>query len=455
MAIAAGPLSVCRRLQNRWLRRVRLWIPLGAGSLAALLPALPGSADLILETSRLAASDTGRGDLFGYSVATSGNTTVVGAYFDDLNGKLNAGSAYIVRHNGSEWAEEQKLVASDAEQFDQFGVSVAISGNTAIVGAHLSDDAGGSSGSAYVFRYDGSSWFEQQKLTAAAPTDGDQFGYSVGVSENTAVIGAIGYADNAGAAYVFRFNGTSWQEEARLSASDPAADSEFGSSVAIDADNVVIGARLSHAPQNDSGAAYVFHHDGSSWLEQSKLAPSDSAANDHFGFSVAVSGNAALVGMPLDEDPGLNPGSAYVFRDNGAGWFQEAKLTAPDAVAGQQFGISVALSENTALIGADDPAGVFGAAYLFYYDGASWLEGDKLAASDNSPGDHFGSAIGIAGPMAVVGAFEDTSDRGSAYFFVVPEAVPEPHSLLVLVPGIAILKLLEFRRRSQSLRSHV
>lgn len=425
-------------------------------SFAALLPALVAISAEVMETAKLVPSDAGFNDQFGISVAVDGDTAMLGANLDFVNGGFNAGSAYVFRHNGSEWVQLEKLIASDSEQFDQFGISVAISGDLAVVGAYLSDDGGRSTGSAYVFRDNGSNWLEEGKLNASDPEAGDQFGYSVAVSGNTIMVGAIGDASDAGAVYVFRYDemGMVWLEESILIASDAAADDEFGFSVAVDADTAVVGARLDDAPMSDSGSAYVFHDNGSAWLEHTKLTALDAASGDQFGYSVGVSGNTAVVGAHLDDNPGLNPGSAYVFRNQGAGWFQQAKLGPSNPSAGNRFGIAVGVDGDTVVIGADDISGVFGSAYVFRYDATAmdWLEEGKLEASDNAPGDHFGGSLAITGDTAVVGAFEDASDAGSAYVFLLPDPVspvPEPHPLLALIPGFALLGLLDRRRRAR------
>jgi len=419
--------------------------------LAALVPAVAAVSVEVMETANLVASDSGFNHRFGVSVSTDGDTAVAGAHFDFVNFKINAGSAYIFSYNGSEWAQQEKLIASDVQQYDQFGASVAVSGNIAVVGARLNDDVGASAGSAYVFRYNGSQWLEEAKLFASDAHAGAQFGYAVAVSGNRVLIGAFGTDNKAGAAYVFRYDDVTmdWLEETRLSPQDLVSGSEFGFSVALDGDTAVVGAHLDDTPLTDAGSAYVFQLDGSAWLERAKLTAAGGQADDRFGASVAVSGNAVVVGAHLEDSPGLDPGAAYVFRDAGSGWFQQAKLTPSDAAAGRRFGISVALDGDMAVIGADDVSGVFGSAYFFRYHDAEmqWLEEGAFAASDNNPGDHFGNSVAIAGDRALVGAFGDSSNAGSAYVFSVPVVtVPEPRILLAMVSGIVMLGILDRRR---------
>jgi hypothetical protein len=204
---------------------------------------------ILLESQKLLASDVTARDNFGYSVAVSGDTAVVGAYGDGDNGS-ESGSAYVFRYDGSDWVEEAKLTASDGAAGDHFGFSVAVSGGTAVVGAGRDDDSGSSSGSAYVFRYEGSDWVEEAKLTASDGAAFDWFGVLVAVSGDTAVVGAFGDDDsgsNSGSAYVFRYDGSDWVEEAKLTASDaapsPSFGARFGMSVAVSGDTAVGGVR--------------------------------------------------------------------------------------------------------------------------------------------------------------------------------------------------------------------
>ncbi len=199
---------------------------------------------------------------------------------------------------------------------DRFGVSVAVDGDTAVIGAYGNDDAGPESGSAYVFVRNGTTWSEQAKLTASDAATYDRFGDSVAADGDTAVIGAPlddDAAPESGSAYVFVRNGTTWNEQAKLTASDAATSDVFGESVAVDGDTAAIGSPLDDDAGFDSGSAYVFVRSGTTWNEQAKLTASDAAAYDVFGKSVAVGGDTAVVGARLNDDAGTNSGSAYVY----------------------------------------------------------------------------------------------------------------------------------------------
>ena len=267
--------------------------------------------------------------------------------------------------------ESAKLLPDDGAVGDQFGHSVALSGDTAVVGARRDDDNGIISGSAYVFVRSGTSWAQEAKLSPVDGAAGDQFGRSVAISGDTAVVGAHGDDDNgsdSGSAYVFVRSGTSWAQEAKLSPVDGAAGDRFGRSVALSGDTAVVGAFRDGDNGNSSGSAYVFVRSGTSWAQEAKLLPDDGAAGDRFGISVALSGDTAVVGAPEDDDNGSNSGSAYVFVRSGTSWAQEAKLLPVDGAAGDRFGRSVALSGDTAVVGAhlnDDKGSRSGSAYVF------------------------------------------------------------------------------------------
>ncbi len=312
--------------------------------------------------TKLVASDAAESDLFGRSVSISGDTVIVGAQLDDDAG-TSSGSAYIYKFDGTNWIET-KLVASDAAGRDQFGFSVSISGDTAIVGSNLDDDGGTSSGSAYIYKFDGANWIET-KLVASDAAESDLFGQSVSVSDDTAIVGS--YLDDdggtdSGSAYIYKFDGTNWIET-KLVASDAASNNLFGRSVSVSGDTAIVG---SSGDDSSSGSAYIYKFDGANWNE-TKLVASDAAGNDQFGFSVSISGDTAIVGSFLDDDAGTDSGSAYIYKFDGTNW-NETKLVASDAAGSDQFGRSVSISDDTTIVGSqlDDDAGTdSGSAYVF------------------------------------------------------------------------------------------
>jgi len=207
---------------------------------------------------------------------------------------------------------ETKLTANDAVAVDTFGGAVSISGDFAIVGAKMND--GTQSGSAYIFLRNGTSWKEQAKLTASDTDQGDVFGFAVGISGDYVIVSALGdddAGDDSGSAYIFLRNGTSWTEQGKLTASDAAARDGFGAEVGISGDYAIVGGH--DYPQ--AGSAYIYNRNGTSWTEQAKLTASDAAAGDFFGWTVSNSGDYAIVGALADDNNGgIDSGSAYIFQ---------------------------------------------------------------------------------------------------------------------------------------------
>jgi len=333
----------------------------------------------------------------------------------------NAGAAYVFVRSGGVWSPQAKLVAGDPQAGDGFGWSVALDGDTAVVGAHGEN---GYAGAAYVFVRSGGIWSQQAKLVAGDAEAYDQFGLSVALDGDTALVGANGKSSYAGAAYVFVRSGGSWSQQARLVAGDAAADDWFGHSVALDGDTVLVGAPYEDEGSKDAGAAYVFVRNGGSWNQQAKLMALDAKPYDWFGYSVALDGDTVLVGAPYEATGGSAAGAAYVFVRGGGIWGQQDKLTAADAAAGDQFGGSVALDGDTAVVGApyeDEGGSVAGAAYVFVRGNGVWGQQAKLTAGDAEAGDGFGWSVALDGDTALVGApYEDDggSNAGAAYVFV-------------------------------------
>ena len=392
-----------------------------AGANGKCAPSVPGA-----QQAKLTAADPAPDDWFGRSVAIDGQTAVVGSVGDDNVG-TDSGSAYVFTRSGATWTQEAKLTASDAAGSDNFGFSVAVSGDTAVVGAFGDDDRGLNSGSAYVFTRTGTTWTQQAKLTASDGAQFDNFGRAVAIDGDSVLVGVLfddnGGISNTGSAYVFTRTGTTWTQQAKLLAGDRAAGDGFGYAVAIDGDTALMGADLDDNVGTDSGSAYVFTRSGTTWTQQAKLTASDAAANDGFGYAVSYNGDTALVGAFGDDDGGSNSGSAYVFTRTGTTWTQQAKLTASDAAADDQFGIAVAVSAGTAILGAfgdDDGGSASGSAYVFTSTGTTWTQQAKLTASDAAADDQFGIAVAVSAGTAILGAFGDDdggSASGSAYVF--------------------------------------
>jgi hypothetical protein len=395
---------------------------------------------VLTEPRKLTASDSAAGDLFGRSVAVSGNTLVVGSFWDDISGNVNQGSVYVFERYGTQWVQQAKLTASDGRSGlgaalggPLFGVAVALSGNTLVVGS-ITDDVNGNvdQGSAYVFERIGNQWVEQAKLTASDGAAGDFFGFSVAVSGHNIVIGAwsddvSGTADQ-GSAYVFERNGNQWVEQAKLTASDGGAADNFGFGVAVNGSTIIVGAPGADiGPNANRGGAYLFERQADQWVERVKLTGSDGTTGDNFGNSVALEGSALVVGAPLDDiGANVDQGSAYIFERHENSWVEHVRLIASDGAAGDRFSnLAVAVSGDKVLVGAaGDDIGTNlnqGSAYIFRREGNLWLEHVKLTASDGAAGDNFGFSVALSGNTTVAGAnLDDIStniDQGSAYVF--------------------------------------
>ena len=340
--------------------------------------------------------------------------------------------------------EAAKLLASDGAASDLFGISVAVSGDTVVVGVILDDDNGSGSGSAYVFEKPTGGWAgilnEAAKLLASDGAASDRFGGSVAVSADTVVVGAV----PSGSAYVFEKPAGGWagtvNEAAKLVASDGAASDGFGYSVAVSGDTVVVGAYGDDDHGWTSGSAYVFESPFGGWSgtvnEAAKLFASDGAPNDLFGYSVAVSGDTVVVGAFGDDDSGSTSGSAYIFENPVGGWAgvlnEAAKLLASDGAVGDDLGWSVAISGDTVAVGAlfdDDNSTNSGSAYVFSEPVGGWSgtlnEAAKLLASDGGVGDSLGQAVAVSEDAVAVGADLDdldyfVRDSGSVYIFESP-----------------------------------
>jgi hypothetical protein len=392
---------------------------------AFLLPRAESAYGGWQEQAKLLASDGHYGDRFGMAVSISGDYAIIGAQFNDDKGE-SCGSVYIFKNDGASWSQQQKLIASDGTAFDLFGYVVSISGDYAIGGAPYDDDNGTDSGSAYIIKRDGTNWSEQAKLVASDGADEDHFGISVSISGDKTIVGASDDNDNGmliGSAYIFNRDGTSWSQQQKLTAADIDVDGHFGISVSISGDYAIVGAYGDDDNGTKSGSAYIFKRNGTSWSEQAKLIASDGSAEDNFGISVSISGDYAIVGAFLDDDNGRDSGSAYIFKRDGTSWSEQAKLVASDGAADDYFGRSVSISGDYAIVGAyadDDNGSWSGSAYIFKRDGTSWSEQAKLVASDGAADDYFGYPVSISGNRAIIGAGnkdDNGESSGSAYIF--------------------------------------
>jgi hypothetical protein len=435
------------------------------------------------EVIKLNASQSGYLNDFGFKTCISGNYAIVGAWGDSIdasgsNPLVCAGSAYVFERDISgNWNEGQKIVASDRAEYDYFGYSVSISGNYAIVGAnHEDEDASGgntmsASGSSYIFERDGyGNWHQVQKIVASDRAEIDNFGYSVSISGNYAAVGAYMEDEDAsggntmsasGSVYIFeRAEDGNWNELQKIVSSDRDVGDKLGYSVCISGNTIVVSTinesedASGENTLDEAGSAYVFERDGGgNWNEVQKIVAPDRAANDHFGCSVSISGNYAIIGAKNEDEDASggntleSAGSAYIFEPNGSEyWNKVQKIVASDRAGLDYFGGSVSISGNYAIIGAieedEDASGAntmsaSGSAYIFNSDaGGTWNEIQKIVASDRAADEYFGVSVSISGNYALIGqcyfgppGFDFT---GSAYIFesCIPGTDPDPDNIL-------------------------
>ncbi len=419
-----------------------------AGAVALLVAALPAGAQSV-ELSKLTAFDGRYLEWFGYAVAISGDTAVIGAPNSGHTGDLSLpepfdfedgfGAAYVYVRDDSgspedptddTWVIQAKLTADDAAAGDHFGTSVAIAGETIVVGAPGTENF--QPGAAYVFVRTGSTWTQQPPLMASDGVGFTSFGKAVAIDGNTVVVGAVrdaGVAVNAGAAYVFTHSGSTWTEEKKLTASDGAANDFFGESVTVSTDTIVVGSR---------DFVYVYELDGTTWTE-TKLTAADMSTGDGFGRAVVIEDDTIVVGAEFDDDKGSNSGSAYVFTRDGSGtWSQQQKLTASDGASNDRFG-RVALDGNLLVVGAWAKSATTGAVYVFERFGGHWSQRSKLTGSNPIGFPRFGWTVGVSNNAVAVGAFQDGligPEGGVAYMFDVdPAAVTQTESVKLSSPA--------------------
>lgn len=375
----------------------------------------PITIDPWVQQAKLMASDGVAEEEFGSSVAVDGETVLVGVPKDNDNG-ISSGSVYVFVRNGTTWMQQAKLVPFDATAWHYFGSSVALSGDTALIGAYGDDQNGLSSGGAYVFVRNGTTWTQQAKLLADDGVSSDYFGSAVALDGETALIGA--YFHNK--AYVFVRSGTTWSQQAKLPFFGGGFREcpDFGYSVALSGDTALVGAPECSYSDFPIGRAYIFVRSGTIWSQQTNVGPSCCWHEfAHFGRSVALDGDTALIGSPGDGHGKVRSGAAYGFVRSGTMWTDQAKLLPSDRADYDYFGESVALDGNTALVGAlhnDDHGASSGSAYVFTRAGTTWFQQVKLLPSDGASEDRFGDTVSLDGDTALTGATGDDCVGGDA-----------------------------------------
>lgn len=362
----------------------------------------------------LKANDGVAEDYLGFSVAISNDTAVVGAPNDDEG----RGAAYVFVRNGANWIQQAKIFADDGMTEEGFGISVSIYNDTIIAGSLFGRVNRRATGAAYIFVRNNGSWTQQGKIFAADGSADDAFGFSVSLFADTAAVGAIGNNGQAGAVYVFARSGINWIQQAKLAANDGAFGDALGFSVSISNNYVIAGAPFGQNNKSQQGLAYVFAGNNGVWTQQAKLAADDGDFYEHFGRSVSISNNTAVIGA-FDDDFGV--GSAYIFILNNGTWAQQAKIK-PENARGEiyGYGISVSISEDTIAVGAgiDDRGRGEDTVFIYVRNGASWTLRDKLRANDGGNNDLFGFHVAVSEDTVIIGAPFFNNLQGAAYIYV-------------------------------------
>lgn len=408
------------------------------------------------QEAMLKASDNAIGMKFGFGVRISGTKILASSHLSDV-GAVDSGSAYVFSYNGAVWAQDQVLKASNFDTSDQFGYSVAMSGSELFVGSNQedsnasdvdgneADNSTSNAGAVYAFDF-GASWTQTNYIKARGDNDFRRFARSLASDGTRIVVGAPTEDGRSGAAYVFLKVAGVWVQEARLTASNRDMGDQFGNSVIIDGDTILIGAPGESSigglsaltPADNSaagaGAVYEFRRIAGAWTEQNYIKALAPGASDNFGNYIAWSGDTLVTSAHLEDsnstvinagqanNSASNSGAAYVFRRSGAVWSQEAYLKAPNAGAGDAFGVRFGLSGNTLVIGAplEDSSSISsladnslvdsGIAYIFTRSGATWSFDEAIKSSNIGAGDRFGNEVDHDGAHIAVAAIREAGD---------------------------------------------
>jgi len=404
--------------------------------LAALLAILAASPVLAqCESAHLLASDPQLLDVMGWGADMQGDLIALGAIGDDdactSPADCNSGAVYIFREVAGVWTQEAKLTPASSGNNFQFGHDVAVSGNRLLLGEHVND-----AGLAYIYDFDGSSWVQQAVLSGSDAQTAWHFGHSVALQGDIAVVGAMRdthAGTEAGSVYIFVFDGSTWVELQKITASDAGPGARFGRSSDIDGDVIVVGAHLHDLSGPDQGSAYVYERDDNGtpadllddvWSEVAHLVPSGAGNGEFFGRSVGVSGDTIVVGAEFADPGGVATGAAYVFERQGGVWVETQELTASNGVLGDGFGISCSVDGDDIIVGAyqSDHAGLdSGATYLFRRTPLGFVESGLLLSSQAAAGDGTGDETGVcvdAGRALITSRFATASATGDGAGYV-------------------------------------
>lgn len=373
-------------------------------------------ADTVTYIDKLLPPDGAEDDFFGVRVAISGDFAVVGAELHDEKG-TDSGSAYVFVRSGDSWQYAQELWPPEPTPEDRFGDWVDIDGDTIAVGALNDQDNGDMSGSVFIYRYDGTLWQYEDQLLPDDPRIGNRFGETVYLDGNTIGIGARFADDNMGAAYIFTRAGSTWTQQQKLTAPERHFNDWFGTQIALDGDTAIVGARTDDVVGEDAGAAYIFSLSAGVWTLEDTLYADDPDVSDEFGMAVDIDGGTAVVSAFKDDNEnGTDAGAIYVFGRTASGWIQEQKILATDDFPDfDEVGTQLSLQGNTLVAGGSLTRAVF----LFKRDDGHWTQHAKIVPNDPNHA-RFGTSTDLDGRSIVGGArlsIVDDIRSGSAFVF--------------------------------------
>ncbi|MCP5468620.1 MAG: DUF4215 domain-containing protein [Deltaproteobacteria bacterium] len=382
--------------------------------------------------NKLVPAENSHSDEFGSSIDIDDNVIIVGAAFDNvIDMGVDRGAAYIFEQSGVLWEKKHKLSPNIGQDYENFGSSVGISGSTVVAGAPSHIEIDQETGAAYIYEKNGDNWEEKLKLVPNTLKDGDAFGSSVAIDNDIIVIGAPlvdGNGIDSGAVYVYEKNGDNWEQSAILKPDNLDADKYdyYGRVVAISNGTILVGCHNDdHQGNTDSGAAYVYEKVGNAWTQKQKLIANDVDAYVYFGEAIAIHGDSLVVGAYTDVDYGDKRGTVYLFERKNNTWQQSKKFSPEGLKPFDTFGNSLALNEDTLVVGAlldDEKSQDSGAAYLYHKENGDWTLKRKVTAFDAFFNDQFGSAVAIGNEVIAIAAhWDDNQDNdynnGSVYIF--------------------------------------
>jgi hypothetical protein len=400
-----------------WLADPRRMITL-AILMIVPMPSIAAGQSVTGESAKILAGDGVNGARLGSAIAVSGQQALIGAPHDIVNG-VRSGSAYIYQLDAGVWRAHAKLTVADAGADADFGVSVAMHSDLAVVGAPGDDRAVTDAGSVFVYRDVDGAWNEHAKLSAVDAHSNQGFGMCLALDLDTIIVAAPGdteFGAAAGAVYVFRMDGGEWAPKQKLVGSGVNANSQFGRSLSLHENTLAVGSAAA------GGSVHVFEFDGGLWIE-TDVIPRPGTSTDLFATSVVCNGASIMVGAPQDSSAEFFGGAVYSYSFDGVDWVLDQQLLAFDPGRFDRFGTTLAVESNVMLVGApfDAEGGSnSGSAYVYMHDGQIWTLQSKLLPSDIAPTDGFGSAMALGETLALVGSPADDdmgSASGSAYAF--------------------------------------